>query len=124
DRDDLADAAAIERLHQLRADEAGGAGDDVVAHENSSFSVTSAVPNFVTLMPPARLARRMADSMLSPAASITASVAMTVSPAPVTSDTSRFSAFTCTVLLFLNSVMPFSPRVSRRASILSSRRSA
>src|SRR5712692_7740574 len=95
-RDDLANPLAVKRLYEPRADEARRAGDDVVAHRppNSSAGVTTAVPNFVTLMPPARLAMRTADSRPSPAASITASAAITVSPAPVTSDTSRFSALT------------------------------
>src|SRR6185503_16343536 len=89
DGDDLPHAAAVQPGDQPRADESRRAGDDVVAHlPKISCSVTSAVPNLVTLMPPARLAARTAASMLSPAASITASVAMTVSPAPVTSDTS------------------------------------
>ena len=38
---------------------------------------------------------RTACSSATPAASMVASVAITVSPAPLTSDTSRFSAFTC-----------------------------
>jgi hypothetical protein len=42
--------------------------------------------------------------------------AITVSPAPVTSMTSRFSAATEKVLLPLKSVMPSSPRVRSRAS--------
>src|SRR5712692_4335967 len=117
-RDDLANPLAVKRLYEPRADEARRAGDDVVAHRppNSSAGVTTAVPNFVTLMPPARLAMRTADSRPSPAASITASVAITVSPAPVTSDTSRFSAFTWNVLLLLKRVMPSSPRASSTAS--------
>src|SRR5207253_11039803 len=109
DGDDFADAAAVEALHQLRADEACGAGDDVVVHfPKISAGVTTAVPNLVTLMPPARLAMRTADSSPSPAASITASAAITVSPAPVTSDTSCFSARTRTTRRGRNRVMPSS----------------
>ena len=67
-------------------------------------------------MPAARLAMRTAASRLAPAASITARVAITVSPAPVTSNTSRASAFTVTFLLRMKSVMPSSPRVSSKAS--------
>src|SRR5207253_3138748 len=85
--------AAVEPAHEARADEAGGAGDDVVGHAaaNTSLYVATAVPNLPTTMPAARLAMRIAASTLWPAASITASVAMTVSPAPLTSNTSRAS---------------------------------
>src|SRR5207302_5651959 len=117
DGDDLGDAAAVEPLDELRADEACGTGDDVVVHfPKISAGVTTAVPNLVTLMPPARLAMRTADSSPSPAASITASVAMTVSPAPVTSETSCFSALTWIFWRCLKSVMPLSPRVRSNAS--------
>ena len=47
-----------------------------------------AVPNLPTTMPPARLACGMASRKLIPEATKDASVAMTVSPAPVTSKTS------------------------------------
>src|SRR6185503_20135040 len=101
DRDHLGDAAAVQALDQLRADESRRAGDDVVAHFlNSSAWVAAAVPSLPTTMPAARLAMRIACSRPAPAASITASVAITVSPAPVTSITSRFSAGILTVLFF------------------------
>src|SRR6185503_362520 len=117
DRDHLGDAAAVQALDQLRADEAGRPGDDAVAHlGNSSARVAAAVPSLPTTMPAARLAMRTAASSPAPAASITARVAMTVSPAPVTSMTSRFSAATEKVFFPRNSVMPCSPRVSSSAS--------
>src|SRR5881394_3553574 len=77
DGDDLLDAAPIEPGDQPRADEARGAGDDVIAHGKISRRVTTAVPNLVTLTPPARFAARTAASSPRPAASITASVAIT-----------------------------------------------
>ena len=49
-------------------------------------------PNLPTTMPAARLARRAASVSEAPAARPSASAAMTVSPAPVTSATSRASA--------------------------------
>ena len=52
-------------------------------------SETVAVPNLPTTMPPALLASGIASRGLMPAATSAASVAMTVSPAPVTSKTSR-----------------------------------
>src|SRR5207248_8447499 len=117
DGDDLGDAAAVEPFHQLGADETRCPGHDVVHHRPKiSAGVTTAVPNLVTLMPPARLAMRTADSSPSPAASITASAAITVSPAPVTSDTSCFSARTRNARRDPKSVMPSSPRVRSSAS--------
>jgi hypothetical protein len=52
------------------------------------LAVTTAVPSLPTTMPAAMLATRMASSQAAPAASMTARVAMTVSPAPDTSNTS------------------------------------
>ena len=57
-----------------------------------SSAFTVAGPNLPTTMPAARLARCAASASEAPAASPSASAAMTVSPAPVTSDTSRASA--------------------------------
>src|SRR5574340_512928 len=90
DRDDVGDATLVERLDQIGADKAGRAGDDVI-HLSSyndarnSSSVTTAVPSLPTTMPAARLAIRMAVAASAPLASMTASVAITVSPAPLTS---------------------------------------
>src|SRR3954454_22079081 len=55
---------------------------------SSSSCETVAVPRFITTMPPAKFASRAADSVSAPAASAAVNVAMTVSPAPVTSVTS------------------------------------
>ncbi|MNC92434.1 hypothetical protein D3C83_88610 [compost metagenome] len=49
------------------------------------MALTVAVPRFMTTMPPAKFASRAASSNLAPAASASAIVAITVSPAPVTS---------------------------------------
>src|SRR5690606_11864811 len=84
DRDDLELPARVERRHEMRADEARGAGDDDHS-PNNSCGVTSAVPSLPTTMPPAVLARPTATSMAQPTASAVASVATTVSPAPDTS---------------------------------------
>src|ERR1039457_901333 len=48
---------------------------------------TVAVPRFITTMPPAKLARRAAEAVSAPAAKAAVKVAITVSPAPVTSTT-------------------------------------
>src|SRR4029078_9039206 len=80
DRDDLRDAAPVEALDEPRADEAGGTGDDVVRHlGNTSSWLATAVPSLPTTIPAARLAIFTAASILAPAASMTASVAITVS---------------------------------------------
>src|ERR1051325_2548011 len=78
----------------------------------SSAWVATAVPSLPTTMPAARLAMRIAASMPAPAASMTARVAITVSPAPVTSNTSasRATAGIVVVLLLANKVIPCSPR--------------
>src|SRR5690606_5760254 len=84
DRDDVPFAAGVERAHEVRADEAGRAGDDDHSPNNSS-GVTSAVPSLPTTMPPAVFASVTATSTGQPTASAVASVATTVSPAPDTS---------------------------------------
>ena len=81
------------------------------------------MPNLPTTMPPARLAIGIASRRLRPAASIAASVAITVSPAPVTSNTSRASAGTRAWPAASNSDMPSSERVTSRPSRPSSARS-
>jgi hypothetical protein len=58
----------------------------------SSSRVTTAVPSLPTTMPAATLAVRIASAQPAPAATMTASVAITVSPAPETSKTSRACA--------------------------------
>ena len=69
--------------------------DDVHAHCSarilpiSSSRDATAVPSLPTTMPAAWLAARMASRKPAPAAIMTASVAITVSPAPLTSYTSR-----------------------------------
>ena len=55
----------------------------------SDFDVTIAVPSLPTTIPAARFAIRTACDQSAPHAIITASVAITVSPAPLTSKTSR-----------------------------------
>ena len=57
-----------------------------MAASNSLFD-TVAVPRFITTMPPAKLASRVAEAVSAPAASAAVKVAITVSPAPVTSTT-------------------------------------
>ena len=72
---------------------------------------TVAGPNLPTTTPAARLASRAASASEAPAASPSASAAMTVSPAPVTSDTSRASAGRSASPSGASSHMPCSPRV-------------
>jgi hypothetical protein len=76
-----------------------------------------AVPRFITTRPPAKLARRAASSKVAPAASASVIVAMTVSPAPVTSAIwSDPKIGMCTVgLPASNSAMPRLPRVTSTA---------
>src|SRR6185369_15378575 len=95
DGDDVGLAARVERLDEVRADEAGGAGDDE-RHRSassrlaaSSSGCTTAVPSLPTTMPAAWLAAFIASCRFAPAAIINASTPMTVSPAPLTSNTSR-----------------------------------
>src|SRR5687768_13621814 len=126
-RHDVAYAGGVQPLDDLRADEARGSRNHVVvahASPNSSRRVAAAGPSLPTTMPAARLASRTAASSPAPAASMTASAAITVSPAPVTSDTSRLSAFTERVFLPWKSVMPSAPRVRSSASSPSCARSA
>ena len=52
-----------------------------------SAGVTAAVPRFMTTIPAAKFARRAASPYDAPAANDKANVAITVSPAPVTSVT-------------------------------------
>ena len=66
---------------------------------------------FPTTMPAARLARRAASSSVPPAARASAMVPITVSPAPVTSDTSRASAGSAVSPSGVCSHIPCSPRV-------------
>jgi len=65
-RDHVRDAVPVQPFDEPRADESRGACDHVAHHPfleepclrrspNSSCRVTSAVPNLVTLMPPARI---------------------------------------------------------------------
>src|SRR5581483_9350597 len=127
DRDDVGLAARVQRAHEVRADEAGGSGHDVVAHDSAAISSsgrTTVAPNLVTFTPAAELAMRIASSSGVPTASITPSVAMSVSPAPLTSETSCTLAGSCSIESAWNSVMPFSPRVTSSAPSLSFARSA
>src|SRR5882724_357525 len=87
--------------------------DFLMASNNSSCD-TVAVPRFITTMPPAKFASRAADSASAPAASAAVKVAITVSPAPVTSVT---SSEPCTGMLIgfaplPNATMPSRPRVT------------
>ncbi len=92
DDNDVVDAAAIESRDEVRADEAGAAGDDdhgvdgtVSSCDSSSARVATAVPSLPTTMPAAALASSRACSCGSRAASAVAITAITVSPAPLTS---------------------------------------
>ncbi len=83
---------------------------------STSAGAACAVPTFPTTTPAAQLARAAASGRLAPAARARASVAITVSPAPVTSNTSRAAASTCTGgRPFSKRLMPCSPRVTRTA---------
>src|SRR5579884_1811587 len=64
------------------------AGEDFSSACKSSCWVTVAVPLFITTIPPAQFANRAACSVSAPAAIAAVNVAITVSPAPVTSATS------------------------------------
>src|SRR5712691_1210490 len=102
--EDLRFAAGVERAHQVRAYEAGGAGDYVVhvylcpSASRSSSGWTGTAPSLPTLIPAARLATTTASCNGMPAPSITPRVAMTVSPAPLRSNTSRARARSCRTL--------------------------
>ncbi len=74
-------------------------------------------------MPAARFASTTASTSGNPAPSIVATVAITVSPAPDTSYTSRASALTCSSPSCEKSVIPSSERVSSSASNASASRS-
>jgi hypothetical protein len=69
-------------------------GAPSVTSVNSS-GVTLAVPNLATTTPAARLAIRAASDIGKPALRQPANVAITVSPAPVTSNTSCALAAKC-----------------------------
>src|SRR5207247_936120 len=75
----------------------------------NSVGVTVAVPSFPTTIPAARLASVAASIRPEPQATAKLNTLITVSPAPVTSYTSRAFAGICVILFFSNSVMPSSP---------------
>lgn len=77
----------------------------------SSSIEAVAGPNFPTTTPAARLASLAASISVPSAASASAIVPMTVSPAPVTSATSRASAGSAVSPSDVSSQMPCSPRV-------------
>src|SRR5262245_60426521 len=84
---------------------------------SSSAADAVAVPSLPTTMPAARLASTAASSKLAPATSANAALARTVSPAPVTSNTSRAAVGKCCIARpWRNSVMPSSPRDMSTAS--------
>src|SRR6185436_5049749 len=82
----------------------GAAADDGGLHEDarastaasSSSGPTMEVPSLPTTTPAASLARAAARSSGTPAAAARVRVAITVSPAPVTSKTSRAAVGMCT----------------------------
>ena len=87
----------------------------------SSGALMAAVPSLPTTIPAARLARPTALGSDSPAAREAAKVEITVSPAPVTSNTSRARAGRCNgACSGRSSVMPCSPRVINSAPSASS----
>ena len=78
----------------------------------SSGPLIAAVPSLPTTSPAARFAIPVASARQSPAAIAEASTEITVSPAPVTSNTSRARAGKCNSSEFGRSkVIPCSPRV-------------
>src|SRR6185437_10143571 len=88
-------------------------GVDCVTACSNSCCDTVAVPRFITTSPPAQLARCAASWASAPAAKAAVKVAITVSPAPVTSATWSepeigMSAGLCS---WENAVMPSRPRV-------------
>src|SRR4029079_10236704 len=104
DRDDVPDAARIERLHQVRPDESCRPRDDhrhadspewSARLASSSARVATAVPSLRTTIPAAWLATRIAACRFAPAATINARTPITVSPAPLTSYTSRAFVDSC-----------------------------
>ncbi len=87
----------------------------------NSGALIAAVPNFPTTILAARLANAVAWGNSSPAAREAASTEITVSPAPVTSNTSRALAGKCNACSpERNKVIPCSPRVTNKAPISSS----
>src|SRR5258708_775016 len=117
DGDDVALAAQVERFHQVGTNEARGAGDD--DHEPfpferlaaSSSRWTTAVPSLPTTIPAAWFATRIAAWRPAPAATINASTPITVSPAPLTSKTSRAWVGSWWLSAAVKSDMPCSLRV-------------
>src|SRR5512140_1634108 len=90
--DDVVDAALVQPLDDVAADKPCRSRHNETRHENNSSYDTVAVPNLPTTMPPALFANGIASRGPRPAATRAASVAITVSPAPVTSETSRACA--------------------------------
>src|SRR5215213_1420323 len=104
---------ALEHDAAPRRDERDAAGSGDRRHaQSSSAGSTTAVPSLPTTTPAAAFATRMASGRLAPAASNVPSVAITVSPAPDTSYTSRASAGTVTVPASEYRLMPSSERVT------------
>src|SRR6185369_15779443 len=99
----------------------------VFAHQRSARSIASinscaetvAVPRFITTIPPAKFASRAADSVSAPAASAAVNVAITVSPAPVTSATSSvpWIGISTGLCFFWKATIPSLPRVITSDSI-------
>ena len=101
DGDDVVDAERVEPVHEVGADEAGGAGhDDFMAfpHPNSSSRSTRGGAELADDDAGGAIgdAHRLVQARR-PRPSIRASVAITVSPAPVTSKTSRACVGTCSM---------------------------
>src|SRR5207244_9760339 len=81
---------------------------------STSAGAAVAVPSLPTTTPAAWLASIAASASVAPAPRASPTVAMTVSPAPVTSKTSRAAVGRCTARPPAgNRLMPCSPRVTR-----------
>src|SRR5882672_6642548 len=126
DREDIGLAARIQRPDQVGSDKSGSAGNDdlhIGLQVKSSSGCTTAVPSLPTTIPAAWFASRNASAKVAPAANMTPRMAITVSPAPLTSYTSRATAGTCKRSPSRYRVMPSSLRVTSSASTPSSARS-
>src|SRR5438067_2057287 len=83
----------------------------------TSAGETVATPDLATSTPAAKFATCAASRTDAPAASAVPTHAVTVSPAPETSNTSRaIAGMRCTCLSLVNSAIPSAPSVSSRLS--------
>src|SRR3990170_6886980 len=118
--DNILLAALVEGLDQIGADKTRSTRDDV--HHPScvdnacmiSAGLAVAAPSLPITIPAATLARCTASSNPLPTAQAQPMAAITVSPAPVTSNTSRARALICSACPpRCTRLMPSSPRVTR-----------